>query len=191
MEDQSTVTCTNRRSSSLPCCCIRRQVAFLGLILVPAGYNFGGLVVHGSRSGAWHAFTTQLGYSFDWLYHAYSKLPIILYFKQTKKSSQFIFVPYYAWRITHRAHHKGTTSVERDENYVPRTRSDYGLPENSSAYVMDYHSVFEETPIHTLCRMLAMQIFGWQYYLLTNFMGNPTYPAGTNVSWFCETQTNF
>lgn len=82
-------------------------------------------------------------------------------------------------------------SVERDENYVPRTRSDCGLPENSSAHDMDYHSVFEETPIYTLCRMLVMQIFGWQCYLLTNVMGNPMYPAGTNVSWFCKTQTDF
>ncbi|EAU81573.1 fatty acid conjugase [Coprinopsis cinerea okayama7 len=92
----------------------------------------------------------------------------------------FILVPYYAWRSTHHAHHKATMSIERDENYVPRTRSDYRLPAEKIALVSDYHEVFEETPIYTLCRMLFMQLLGWQYYLLTNIMGNPKYPPGTN-----------
>ena len=92
----------------------------------------------------------------------------------------FILVPYYAWRSTHHAHHKATMSVERDENYVPRTRSDYNLPPEKSAHITDYHDIFEETPIYTLVRMLFMQALGWQYYLLTNAMGSPMYPAGTN-----------
>jgi len=92
----------------------------------------------------------------------------------------FILVPYYAWRSTHHAHHKATMSIERDENFVPRTRSDYGLPPETSAHISDYHDVFEETPIYSLGRMIFMQALGWQYYLLTNAMGSPMYPAGTN-----------
>jgi hypothetical protein len=72
-------------------------------------------------------------------------------------------------------------SVERDENYVPRTRTDYGLPRESSATLSDYLDIFEETPIYTLFRMLVMQFLGWQYYLLTNALGSPMYPSGTNV----------
>ena len=72
-------------------------------------------------------------------------------------------------------------SIERDENYVPRTRTDYGLPCESSATPSDYHDMFEETPIYTLIRMVLMQLLGWQYYLLTNAMGSPMYPSGTNV----------
>ena len=72
-------------------------------------------------------------------------------------------------------------SVERDENYVPRTRSDYGLPRECSATILDYRDIFEETPIYTLIRMVIMQLFGWHYYLLTNAMGSPMYPPGTNV----------
>jgi len=72
-------------------------------------------------------------------------------------------------------------SIERDENFVPRTRSQYGLPPESTAHISDYHEVFEETPIYTLGRMLFMQALGWQYYLLTNVMGSPMYPPGTNV----------
>ena len=72
-------------------------------------------------------------------------------------------------------------SIERDENYVPRTRTDYGLPRASSATFSDYHDIFEETPMYTLIRMVFMQLLGWQYYLLTNAMGSPMYPPGTNV----------
>jgi fatty acid desaturase len=92
----------------------------------------------------------------------------------------FILVPYYAWRSSHHAHHKATMSVERDENFVPRTRKDYGLPSEKVAIPADYHEIFEETPIYTLGRMIFMQLLGWQYYLCTNVMGNPKYPAGTN-----------
>ena len=72
-------------------------------------------------------------------------------------------------------------SVERDENFVPRTRTDYALPSESSARFSDYHDIFEETPIYTLIRMIFMQLLGWQYYLLTNALGSPMYPSGTNV----------
>ena len=75
-------------------------------------------------------------------------------------------------------------SIERDENFVPRTRTDYNLPPETSARISDYHEVFEETPIYSLARVLFMQALGWQYYLLTNAMGSPMYPAGTNVSLF-------
>ena len=73
-------------------------------------------------------------------------------------------------------------SLERDENFVPRTRKDYNLPLEAVARISDYHEIFEETPIYTLVRMFLMQALGWQYYLLTNAMGSPSYPPGTNVS---------
>ncbi|KAF5366888.1 hypothetical protein D9615_010536 [Tricholomella constricta] len=92
----------------------------------------------------------------------------------------FILVPYYAWRSSHHAHHKATMSVEREENFVPLTRSDYNLPSESSAHITDYHDIFEETPIYTLGRMLIMQALGWQFYLVTNAMGNKMYPPWAN-----------
>ncbi|KAG6875818.1 hypothetical protein C0993_007274 [Termitomyces sp. T159_Od127] len=96
----------------------------------------------------------------------------------------FILVPYYAWRSSHHAHHKATMSVERDENFVPRTRSEYGLPPENIAKINDYHEMFEETPIYTLFRMLFMQALGWQYHLFTNAMGNQAYPPWTNARHF-------
>ncbi|KAK0220561.1 fatty acid conjugase [Armillaria fumosa] len=93
-----------------------------------------------------------------------------------------ILAPYYAWRETHRKHHKATMSVERDENYVPRTRSEYGLwdEREDERLGLDPHDVFEDAPLYVLSRMLIMQAIGWQLYLLTDAMGNPRYPPGTN-----------
>ena len=76
---------------------------------------------------------------------------------------------------------KATNSVERDENYVPLTRKDYGLPDEKHCQPLDYHEIFEETPIYTLGRMLAMQLLGWQFYLFRNTLGSPQYPPGANV----------
>ena len=73
-------------------------------------------------------------------------------------------------------------SVERDETYIPRTRSNYHLPPAKVANLRDYHEIFEETPIYTLVRMTIMQLLGWQIYLARNTMGSPRYPNGTNVS---------
>ncbi|ESK86228.1 delta-12 fatty acid desaturase [Moniliophthora roreri MCA 2997] len=92
----------------------------------------------------------------------------------------FLLTPYFAWRSTHHSHHKAAMSVERDENYVPRVRSDLGLPPKAVAKVSDYHELFEETPLYTLLRMLIMQLLGWHYYLVANAMGSPRYPPGTN-----------
>lgn len=47
--------------------------------------------------------------------------------------------------------------MERDENYVPYTRSEYNLPEEKKATKFDYAEVFEETPLFTLFRMFIMQ----------------------------------
>ncbi|KAG5644348.1 hypothetical protein DXG03_008645 [Asterophora parasitica] len=92
----------------------------------------------------------------------------------------YLLTPYYAWRSTHHAHHKATSSIERDENYVPYTRHEYNLPDEKKATAFDYGEVFEETPIFTLLRILVMQAFGWWVYLTKNTMGSKMYPPGTN-----------
>ncbi|KAI0027699.1 delta-12 fatty acid desaturase protein [Vararia minispora EC-137] len=91
-----------------------------------------------------------------------------------------LLIPYFAWRSTHHAHHKATGSMERDENYIPRLRSDMGLPPAKVARKADYAEIFEETPIWTLARVLIMQAFGWWLYLSQNTLGARMYPKGTN-----------
>jgi omega-6 fatty acid desaturase (delta-12 desaturase) len=47
--------------------------------------------------------------------------------------------------------------MERDENYLPYTRSNYSLPSESTATKADYAEMFEKMPIYTLYRMFIMQ----------------------------------
>ncbi|KAJ3507813.1 hypothetical protein NLJ89_g6095 [Agrocybe chaxingu] len=54
-------------------------------------------------------------------------------------------------------HSKATGSMERDENYVPYTRSTFSLPDEKKATQMDYAEVLEETPLYTLFRLFIMQ----------------------------------
>ncbi|KAI0826081.1 delta-12 fatty acid desaturase [Irpex lacteus] len=107
--------------------------------------------------------------SYDWVNH------VIGYTLHT-----FLLVPYYAWRVTHKMHHNAANSVEREENYVPRTRSDYSLPPEKQALPLDYQEIFDDTPLFVFGRMLLMQLLGWQSYLLQNTLGSPMYPPGTN-----------
>ncbi|EGO26672.1 hypothetical protein SERLADRAFT_463952, partial [Serpula lacrymans var. lacrymans S7.9] len=54
-----------------------------------------------------------------------------------------ILVPYYAWRATHRTHHKSTNHLERDETHIPPTRHDFKLPDGKIAVAMDYKELLE------------------------------------------------
>jgi len=168
----------------------------------PSGHEAG----HGTMSH-FNWVNHIVGYILHTVRHASCASPVTT--DSCSVNAQFLLVPYYSWRSTHHAHHvsslsfpqffcaeqrmfqKATMSIERDENYVPRTRTDYMLPPASEAHITDYHDIFEETPIYTLFRMLAMQALGWQFYLLTNAMGSPTYPAGTNVCFLLKCLMGF
>ncbi|KAI0824503.1 fatty acid desaturase-domain-containing protein [Trametes gibbosa] len=92
----------------------------------------------------------------------------------------WVLTPYFAWRITHRSHHKGTNNLARDETYHPFTRSDLKLPDAKVATPMDYKEILEETPLFTLFKMIIRQFLGFQLYLIHNRKGNPKYPPGTS-----------
>ncbi|KAJ7212529.1 delta-12 fatty acid desaturase protein [Mycena pura] len=86
-----------------------------------------------------------------------------------------LLTPYFAWKSSHHTHHRTVGSIERDENYVPRTRSELGF-----STVEQMHEMFEETPLYTVGRLLIMQLAGFQTYLLFNTLGCPRDPPGTN-----------
>lgn len=44
------------------------------------------------------------------------------------QSTQSLGVPYQAWRISHARHHASTGHMTQDQVFVPRTRSELGLP---------------------------------------------------------------
>ncbi|KAJ7594098.1 fatty acid desaturase-domain-containing protein [Mycena floridula] len=92
----------------------------------------------------------------------------------------FVLTPYWSWRSTHRAHHKATNNMERDETYVPATRKTFKLPDGKIAVRQDYEDILGETPAFTLFKLFVRQFFGFQLYLLHNRKGNPRYPAWTS-----------
>ncbi|KAL7284512.1 hypothetical protein ACG7TL_001803 [Trametes sanguinea] len=92
----------------------------------------------------------------------------------------WVLTPYFAWRVTHRTHHKGTNNLARDETYHPLTRQDLKLPEASRATPIDYKQMIEETPLYTLFKMVVRQFLGFQLYLIHNRKGNPKYPPWTS-----------
>jgi fatty acid desaturase len=102
-----------------------------------------------------------------------------------------LWTPYFSWRLSHARHHATHASIEKDEVYVPKTRSDLGIPQHSTVLVhgadgqvkeeeIDWEEIFEDTPIYTLYMLLRQQFLAFPAYLLWNVSGQRTYPKGTN-----------
>ncbi|KAG9222241.1 hypothetical protein CCMSSC00406_0006538 [Pleurotus cornucopiae] len=92
-----------------------------------------------------------------------------------------LWTPYFSWKISHHRHHSNHASMERDEVYVPKTRSDLGIPLDDNGPV-DYEEYFGDTPIYTLYMLIRQQVLAFPAYLLRvfNVSGQKTYPKGTN-----------
>ncbi|KAK0200035.1 fatty acid desaturase-domain-containing protein [Desarmillaria ectypa] len=80
-----------------------------------------------------------------------------------------LWTPYFSWKITHHSHHRHHASMEKDEHWVPQTRSE--------ALIED--SVFDDTPIVTVMLLVVQQVAGFPFYLLFNVSGQRTYPKAT------------
>ncbi|KAI8321711.1 delta-12 fatty acid desaturase [Martensiomyces pterosporus] len=90
-----------------------------------------------------------------------------------------LLVPYYSWRRTHSQHHKNANNINRDEVFVPRTKSALGLQGKSSTPAWVTDSIFEETPIYVIYQVAAQSLFGWPLYLYRNASG-PKYARGAS-----------
>lgn len=91
----------------------------------------------------------------------------------------FLWTPYFSWRISHHRHHSNHASVDRDEVYVPKTRKDFGIPDNPHDEI-DWDEIFGDTPVYTLCMLIRQQLLGFPAYLLFNVSGQKAYPKWTN-----------
>ncbi|KAJ7475898.1 fatty acid desaturase-domain-containing protein [Mycena latifolia] len=89
-----------------------------------------------------------------------------------------LFTPYFSWKISHHRHHMYHASMTRDETYVPKTRSDLGIPEDDGH--IDYDELFGDTPLYTLFFLIRQQVLGFPAYLLFNVSGHKRYSKGTN-----------
>ena len=54
--------------------------------------------------------------------------------------------------------------MERDEVYVPKTRSELGIPQKN-AEPIDYDEYFGDTPIYTLLMLVRQQLLAFPAYL--------------------------
>ncbi|KAF9979071.1 Fatty acid oxidation complex subunit alpha [Actinomortierella ambigua] len=83
-----------------------------------------------------------------------------------------LLVPYHSWRISHSKHHKATGHMTKDQVFVPKTRSQVGLPpKKTDDHDHDHDGLDEEAPIVTLFYMVVQFLFGWPAYLIVNASG--------------------
>ncbi|KAI5118825.1 hypothetical protein M0805_009403 [Coniferiporia weirii] len=91
----------------------------------------------------------------------------------------FLWTPYFSWKIVHHRHHANHASMEKDEVYIPKTRSDLGIPTQDSEE-FDYSEYFGDTPIWTLMMLIRQQLLAFPAYLILNVSGQKRYPKWTN-----------
>jgi len=101
-------------------------------------------------------------------------------------------VPYHSWRITHAKHHASTAHMMQDQVFVPKTRSELGLPPFDPTKEDLYGgSVTEEvkkelwealgdSPIGASLASASYLLGGWPAYLIRNASGQRRYPRGSN-----------
>ncbi|KAF8142896.1 fatty acid desaturase-domain-containing protein [Mycena galopus ATCC 62051] len=90
----------------------------------------------------------------------------------------FLWTPYFSWKISHHRHHISHASMERDEVYVPKTRSDLGIPPPGTNF--HYGDIFGDTPIFTVLMLFRQQLLAFPAYLMFNSSGQKRYPKWTN-----------
>ncbi|KAG0350368.1 linoleoyl-CoA desaturase activity protein [Podila minutissima] len=92
-------------------------------------------------------------------------------------------VPYHTFQIAHSKHHKGTSSMTKDVDYVPLTRSKRSPPAmtlNRDAGSHDHHdhhhgSIFADTPLYNLSSFVSF-LHGLALYVkwvITHFLPVP------------------
>lgn len=101
-------------------------------------------------------------------------------------------VPYHSWRVTHAKHHASTGHMTQDQVFVPKTRSERGLPEfDGTKEDLMGASIAEEvmtqlwdalgdSPIGAVFGAGSYLLVGWPAYLVVNASGQKRYPPGTN-----------
>ncbi|KAH7909908.1 fatty acid desaturase-domain-containing protein [Hygrophoropsis aurantiaca] len=101
-------------------------------------------------------------------------------------------VPYHSWRITHAKHHASTGHLTQDQVFVPKTRSQLGLPAldptkedilGSSVTEEVKKELWEaigDSPIGATLGAASYLLAGWPAYLIRNASGQKRYPKGTS-----------
>ncbi|KDQ62389.1 hypothetical protein JAAARDRAFT_30292 [Jaapia argillacea MUCL 33604] len=101
-------------------------------------------------------------------------------------------VPYHSWRITHGKHHASTGHMTQDQVFVPKTRSQLGLPafdpskedilgsSISNDLKAEFWEALGDSPIGAAFGAASYLLAGWPAYLIRNASGQKRYPRGSN-----------
>ncbi|XP_058212251.1 delta(12)-fatty-acid desaturase FAD2-like [Rhododendron vialii] len=71
-----------------------------------------------------------------------------------------LLVPYFSWKHSHRRHHSNTASMERDEVFVPKPKSEIG-----------WYAKYLNNPPGRIFSILITLTLGWPLYLMFNVSG--------------------
>ena len=97
-------------------------------------------------------------------------------------ASVVLKVPLSSFAFQHARHHAATGSMERDEVFVPKTRSQLGMKPESQVLAdkaaakeqstfEKIDDVLEDAPLWSLINIIIQQTFGWPAYLIRNAAG--------------------
>lgn len=73
-----------------------------------------------------------------------------------------LLVPFFSWKYSHRRHHSNTGSLERDEVFVPKTKSG-----------ISWFAKYVNNPPGRVAMLLVQFTLGWPLYLMFNVSGRP------------------
>lgn len=73
-----------------------------------------------------------------------------------------LLVPFFSWKYSHRRHHSNTGSLERDEVFVPKMKSE-----------MPWYSKYLNNPVGRVITLTITLTLGWPLYLAFNVSGRP------------------
>lgn len=74
----------------------------------------------------------------------------------------FLLVPYFSWKYSHRRHHSNTGSLDRDEVFVPKKKSN-----------ISWFSKYLNNPPGRVITLAVTLLLGWPLYLAFNVSGRP------------------
>nr|APQ40636.1 fatty acid hydroxylase [Orychophragmus violaceus] len=73
-----------------------------------------------------------------------------------------LLVPYFSWKYSHRRHHSNIGSLERDEVFVPKKKSD-----------IKWYVKYLNNPLGRTAVLIVQHTLGWPLYLAFNVSGRP------------------
>ncbi|KAI9124348.1 hypothetical protein K1719_004270 [Acacia pycnantha] len=74
----------------------------------------------------------------------------------------FLLVPYFSWKFSHRRHHANTCSLDNDEAFIPKPKSQ-----------IQWYLKYMNNPLGRALTLIGTLTLGWPLYLTFNASGQP------------------